>query len=223
MSLLGGTRDRAAVGLEAGASGAPSCPACGKPLFAWIEVTRPARQPLVIDRCESCGLAVGREALPLDPEAAAELLLGDRAPIEMEAPTVLRLPDAASAQALVGAESWTGLELTRAALQPTTRAAELLLPRLGLRVTGTRRLPVAGMASMWQTILNLLTFNRDFAREAATGRLRPRGGRGSAAFAIDAAVTVFAAIPVAAISVLGEGLALLAGRGGYVELRVERL
>ena len=35
---------------------------------------------------------------------------------------------------------------------------------------------------MWQTLLNLLTFHRDFASEAASGRLRPGTGRGRAAF-----------------------------------------
>jgi hypothetical protein len=217
-----GARDRPAVGLEEGAlPGAPGCPACGKPLFAWIEVERPGGSPRVIDRCESCGLAVARDALPISGEVAAEQLVADAAPTGTRGEVnSLRLANAASVQAWLGAENWAGLELGGPALQLTTRSADLLLPQRGLRLDGTHRQAGLSIASMWQTILNLLTFNRDFAREAATGRLRPRGGRGSAAFALDAAVTVLAAVPVAVISVLIEVPAILAGRGGYLELRV---
>jgi hypothetical protein len=76
---------------------------------------------------------------------------------------------------------------------------------------------------MWQTLLNLLTFHRDFAAEAVSGRLRPSSGRGRAAFCIDAAVTVLAAIPTAIIAVLLEAPAVLARRGGVIELETERL
>ena len=54
---------------------------------------------------------------------------------------------------------------------------------------------------MWQTLLNLLTFHRDFASEAVSGRLRPGTGRGRAAFWTDVVVTVLAAIPTAIIAV----------------------
>jgi hypothetical protein len=79
------------------------------------------------------------------------------------------------------------------------------------------------MASMWQTLLNLLTFHRDFASEAVSGRLRPGTGRGLAAFWIDAAVTVLAAIPTAIIAVVLEGFAVLARRGGVIEVEADRL
>jgi hypothetical protein len=79
------------------------------------------------------------------------------------------------------------------------------------------------MASMWQTLLNLLTFHRDFASEAASGRLRPGTGRGRAAFWTDAVVTVLAAIPTAIIAVLLESGAVLASRGGVIEIEAEPL
>ena len=69
---------------------------------------------------------------------------------------------------------------------------------------------------MWQTLLNLLTFHRDFATEAASGRLRPGTGRGRAAFFVDAAVTILAAIPTALLAVVLEGGALLVRRGGLI-------
>ena len=79
------------------------------------------------------------------------------------------------------------------------------------------------MASMWQTLLNLLTFHRDFASEAASGRLRPGNGRGLAAFSIDAVVTVLAAIPTAIIAVVLETGGVLARRGGAIEVQADRL
>ena len=92
-----------------------------------------------------------------------------------------------------------------------------------LLVRQFRHLARAGMASMWQTLLNLLTFHRDFASEAVSGRLRPGTGRGLAAFATDAVITVLAAIPTAVIAVLLEGGAVMARRGGVIEVEAERL
>jgi hypothetical protein len=86
-----------------------------------------------------------------------------------------------------------------------------------------RHLAAPGMASMWQTLLNLLTFHRDFASEAASGRLRPGSGRGMAAFWIDAMVTVLAAVPTAALAVLLETGAVIARRGGVIEIEAEPL
>jgi hypothetical protein len=79
------------------------------------------------------------------------------------------------------------------------------------------------MASMWQTLLNLLTFHRDFAAEAISGRLRPATGRGRAAFATDVLITVLAAIPTAIIAVLLEGGAVIVRRGGVIEVEAESL
>jgi hypothetical protein len=79
------------------------------------------------------------------------------------------------------------------------------------------------MASMWQTLLNLLTFHRDFAAEAVSGRLRPGTGRGLAAFWIDAGVTVLAAIPTAIIAVVLESAAVLTRHGGVIEVEADRL
>jgi len=67
---------------------------------------------------------------------------------------------------------------------------------------------------MMQTLLNLITFNRNFAAEALHGRLRPAQARpGPAAWFVDLAITALAAIPVAIISVVLEAGASLARRG----------
>ena len=86
-----------------------------------------------------------------------------------------------------------------------------------------RHLAGPGMASMWQTLLNLLTFHRDFASQAASGRLRPGSGRGMAAFWIDAMVTVLAAVANGGARVLLETGAVIARHGGVIEIEAEPL
>jgi hypothetical protein len=209
------------VSLERGAGAdATRCPACGEPLFAWLETSGyGAREDQIIDRCENCGLVVTRDEVP-SSERATEELLGGRA--DSGALVRVRAANAASLQAWLGAENWAALRPGGSSLQPTPRAAGLLLGLRGLLVTRVRYLAGAGMAAMWQTLLNLLTFHRDFAAEALAGRLRPTSGRGRAAFAVDAAITVLAAIPTAIIAVLLEGAAVLLRRGGVIEISARR-
>jgi hypothetical protein len=216
------TRKGRTVSLEEGAApGSARCPACGEPLFVWLETEGyGANEDQVIDRCENCGLVVVRDAVPTPDHAVDELLFGRQ---EDERGVSVRADNAASLQAWLGAENWAALRPGGRAIHPTPRAAGLLLARRGLEVRRIRHLIRPGMASMWQTLLNLLTFHRDFASEAASGRLRPGTGRGRAAFWIDAVVTVLAAIPTAIIAVLLESGAVLARRGGAIEIRAERL
>jgi hypothetical protein len=205
-----------AVGLEAGAAtDGPRCPACGEPLFVWLEIN--VNQ--VVDRCENCGLAVARDAVP-SPERAADELLRESS--GSPGGITVRASNAASLQAWLGAENWAALRPGQSAIKPTPRAAALLLGRRGLLVTRTRFPARAGIASMWQTLLNLLTFHRDFVVEAVAGRLRPGSGRGRVAFALDAAITVLAAIPTAILAALLEGGAVLARRGGVIEVFARR-
>jgi hypothetical protein len=210
-----------AVSLEAGATDdAPRCPACGEPLFVWLETLGyGAREDQIIDRCENCGLAVARDIVP-SPELAIDELLRDSE--ESDQGITVRAANAASLQAWLGAENWAALRPGDSRIKPTARAAGLLLGRRGMLVTRVRYPAGAGMASMWQTLLNLLTFHRDFAVEALSGRLRPGSGRGGGAFALDSVITVLAAIPTAILAVLLEGGAVLARRGGVIEIFARR-
>jgi len=174
----------------------------------------------VIDRCENCGLAVARDSVP-SPEEAADALLRDQR--KQSDRIAIRAANSASLQAWLGAENWAALRPGAYAVEPTPRAVSLLLARRGLEVRRVRHLAGPGMAAMWQTLLNLLTFHRDFASEVASRRLRPGTGRGRAAFWIDAVVTGLAAVPTAIIAVLLEGGAVIARRGGVIELEAERL
>jgi hypothetical protein len=217
-----GARRRRAVTLDQGAGPeTPRCPACGEPLFVWIETSGYGpREDQVIDRCENCGLVLVRGEVP-SPDDAAERLLA--AAKRRDGRVDLRCANAASLQAWLGAENWAALRPGGHGLEPTPRAASLLLARRGLEVRRVQHLVGPGMASMWQTLLNLLTFHRDFASDATSRRLRPGTGRGRAAFWTDALVTVLAAVPTAIIAVLLEGGAVLARRGGVIEIDAERL
>jgi hypothetical protein len=216
------TRHGRTVSLEQGAApGSARCPACGEPLFVWVETKGyGAREDQLIDRCENCGLAVPRNAVP-SPDGAVDALLFGRE--ESESGVAIRVDNAASLQAWLGAENWAALRPGGHGMKPTPRAIRLLLARRGLEVRRIRHLIRPGMASMWQTLLNLLTFHRDFASEAASGRLRPGTGRGLAAFWIDAVVTVLASIPTAIIAVILETGAVIARRGGVIDVHADRL
>lgn len=216
------TRHGRTVSLEQGAApGSARCPACGEPLFVWVETEGyGAREDQLIDRCENCGLAVPRNAVP-SPDGAVDALLFGRE--ESGSGVAIRVDNAASLQAWLGAENWAALRPGGHGMKPTPRAIRLLLARRGLEVRRIRHLIRPGMASMWQTLLNLLTFHRDFASEAASGRLRPGTGRGLAAFWIDAVVTVLASIPTAIIAVILETGAVIARRGGVIDVHADRL
>jgi hypothetical protein len=178
------------------------------------------REDQLIDRCENCGLAVARDSVPSPGEAADALLQGGERRGERIA---VRADNAASLQAWLGAENWAALAPGDTDIKPTPRAARLLFAKRGLQVRRIRHLAGAGMATMWQTLLNLLTFHRDFGPQVLSGELRPGTGRGVAAFWIDAAITVMAAIPTALVAVLLEAGAVLARRGGVIEIQAERL
>jgi hypothetical protein len=217
----GRAKDRPTVPLEEGATpGGALCPACGKPLFVWVETQGwGPREDQIIDRCENCGLAVPRDHVPDAAEAAAELYgtAGNGRPHDGR--TTFRAPNAASLPAWLGAENWAALRPGDRKLKPSPMAVRLLLERRGLQVTSIRHLARPGMALMWQTLLNLLTFHRDFASEAVSGRLRPGTGRGRTAFAIDFLVTILAGIPTAMLAVVLEGGAVITRRGGVIEVR----
>ena len=135
------------------------------------------REDQMIDRCENCGLAVGRDVVPYADAAVRSAARRDGVGDGEADPR----PNAVSLQAWLGAENWAAIRPGERALEPDARSAELLLAKRGLEVRRVRHLARSGMASMWQTLLNLLTFHRDFASEAAVGpaaaRLGPRARR----------------------------------------------
>jgi hypothetical protein len=190
-------------------AGAPiPCPACGAPLYGWALVPRRFGPSRVIDRCEECGLLVTRTEGPVD--VAAELGALARGPGEYAA------PNRRSVQAGLGGTQWAAIDPTRR-LHLTPRSATLLLARLDLEV-GSIRYPRRGpnLRWMWQTLLNGVTFNLNFATELQAGRIRPHGARERIKVAIDVIVTALAGLPAALVAIPLEIASALLRRGGLM-------
>ena len=191
----------------------PPCPACGEPLFGWVVVgsRRPERPgEVVLDRCEACGLGIAH----------------DRRSVDLAPPPdgTIAAPNRRSWQAGLGAGHWAAIEPHARGVYPTPAALALLCDRAGLEPLRVRQPPLGiNQVWMWQTLLNAFTFHDNFALDVVRGRLRPGNSRGLAAFAIDALVSVVAALPVAIVSLPLELLAVVAGRGGLIEAKVRRL
>lgn len=200
------------VPLEAGAGpDNPPCPACGEPLFGWIDSRPGLRGP--VQRCESCGLGVVG-----GPAGVAEALAAlDR----LGAANGVRIADRAGFAAWIGGAGWAGLEPESRFLF-TTEAVRRLVANRDQVVASARWSPPAGITVMWQTVLNGFTFGRNVALAAL--------GRGTAAPAqrpwqrrLDALISVVVAVPAFVAAVPLELVAALFRRGAATSLRFELL
>ncbi len=206
-----GGRPTPVVPLEAGAGpDNPPCPACGEPLFGWID-ERPGLAGAV-RRCESCGLGVAGNG-----DLSGALAALDR---QTHGGTI-RIADRNGFAAWIGGAGWAGLEPERRYLF-TAEAVRRLVANRDQVVVSARWSPGTGVAVMWQTILNGFTFGRN----VALGRL----GRTEAAPAerpwqrrLDALISVVVAIPAMIAAVPLELIAAALRRAGATELRLELL
>lgn len=193
------------------------CPACGQPLYGWLQLATPAG-PALLQRCETCRLGLAG----LGPDDVANELLAEARNLP-DGRLELRVANRDSWQARLGGVNWAALE-PRRGLYPTPRALELLAgkARLSLvRVDSPRW--GTGQLWMWQTIVNAFTFNQNFATGVRAGLIRPSGGFAARLkYAMDAAVTVLATPLVLMVSVPLELIAALAGKGGVLEAVVSR-
>jgi hypothetical protein len=200
------------VPLEAGAGPEnPPCPACGEPLFGWIDERPGLAGP--VSRCESCGLGVVAA-----PGTAAEAL---RELDRLGADGVVRIANRAGFSAWIGGAGWAGLERGASYLF-TPEAVRRLLAGRDQVVRGARWAPGASVAAMWQTILNGFTFGRNVAlgavgRSAAAPAERPWQRR------IDSLISVVVAVPVLIVAVPLELIAAGLRRGSVISLRFELL
>ena len=200
------------VPLEAGAGPEnPPCPACGEPLFGWID-ERPGLAGAV-RRCESCGLGVAGE--PGDPAAAlAEL---DR----LREGETLHLPNRGGFAAWLGGAGWAGLEPGRRYLF-TAESVRRLVARRDQIVGSCRWAPGKAIATTWQTVLNGFTFGRNVAlaalgRSGAVPAERPWQRR------LDALISLLVALPALLVAIPMELAAAACGRGAAVSLKIELL
>lgn len=205
-------RQTPVVPLEAGAGPEnPPCPACGEPLFGWIDARPGLAWP--VKRCESCGLGVAGE--PGDAEEAlAEL---DR----LRRGETLRIANRDGFSAWLGGAGWAGLEPGRRYLL-TPESVRRLVAHRDQVVKAARWSPGAAIATTWQTVLNGFTFGRNIALAAL--------GKGTAVPAerpwqrhLDAFVTLAVAIPALLVAIPIELAAAAFRRGSATILRIELL
>jgi hypothetical protein len=200
------------VPLEAGAGPAnPPCPACGEPLFGWIDARAGLDGP--VSRCESCGLGVVDR--PGDSEDALREL--DR----LRDGETIRIADRAGFAAWIGGAGWPGLEPGARYLY-TAESVRRLVANRDQVVTSARWAPGAGIATMWQTVLNGFTFGRNIAL-AAFGRARPAPAEKRWQRRMDAGISVAVAIPAMLFALPIELLAAACRRGAALKLRAELL
>ena len=206
------------------------CPLCRQPLYGWIALPAAgsdasiglplddAAHERVIDRCENCGVALERDR-EIDLVAEWEAVCRPGEPGVRE----ISIPNRISLQAWIGEVGWAAIDRYPGRLLHTPASLELLALDNGHRVERTRT-PVSGRAQvwMWQTMLNGLTFHRNFAREVRAGRLRPGSGRGRLRFGMDVVVTVLGAPLVLLLSAPLELGAALARRGGELAATARR-
>jgi hypothetical protein len=199
---------RSVVPLEAGAGpDNPPCPACGEPLFGWIDARAGLAGP--VSRCESCGLGVVGEPGSAE-EALREL---DRLGAE-EATTIA---NRGGFSAWIGGAGWAGLESGSRYLF-TLEAVRRLVAHRDQVVKSARWSPGVAIAAMWQTILNGFTFGRNIALGAL--------GRGGGVPAeqpwqrrLDGLISAVVAIPALLVAVPLELIAAALGRGGAIGLK----
>ena len=189
-----------------------NCPACGQPLYGWLELDTPAG-PALLERCENCrlGLAAGLHA-----EDVANELLSEARNLP-DGQLELRIANRDSWQARLGGINWAALEPGRG-LYPTPTALELLGERTGLSLARVE-FPRWGTGQlwMWQTAVNAFTLNHNFAMRVRARELRPSGGLAARLkYALDAVVTVLATPLVLVVAIPLELIAALAGRGGVL-------
>lgn len=200
------------VPLEAGAGPEnPPCPACGEPLFGWIDARPGLAGP--VRRCESCGLGVVGEA----PNAEGALRELER----RRDGARLRIANRRSFSAWIGGAGWAGLEPDTRCLF-TVEAVRRLVAHRDRVVARARWSPGAGLALTWQTVLNGFTFGRNVAL-GALGRTAPVPAERPWQRRLDALIGVAVALPALLVALPMEGIAAALGRGSTIDLETEVL
>jgi SAM-dependent methyltransferase len=125
---------------------------------------------------------------------------------------IVAVPNLASAQARIGGDRWFHQDVPRHRVHLTPGGATALLARSGFATHRVRHVLVEQTPlGMWQTLLNRLTGERDFAFRLLKRNL-PAGGRRWR----DLAVTAIAGPLLAPVAVLAELAAGFARRGGSI-------
>ena len=152
-----------------------------------------------------------------DPAAAIRAVAGWLRP---GGSLIVAVPNLAGLQAAIGGDRWFHQDVPRHRTHFTPAGIGALLSGAGLRVVRVRHLSVEqNPLGMWQTLLNRLTVERDFAFRALKHDL---AGVSRARRARDTLVTAIAG-PLLVVPALALELAAgLAGRGGSIVIEAVR-
>jgi hypothetical protein len=204
--------DLPTVPLEAGAGpDNPPCPACGEPLFVWVEL--PVETGLA-HRCEACGLGVlSRTGTTADALADLDRGATGDGSIVYE--------NRASIQSKLTGGAWSVIGTDRA-YRFTPESIRRLVSARDQVIDGSKWMPGAGILLMWQSGINMFTFGHNLAL-GRTGRAIATPARKAWRRRLDAFITVVLAVPSMLFAVPIELLAGLTGRGGIYEIRLKVL
>jgi len=133
---------------------------------------------------------------------------------------IVAVPDLASVQARIGGDRWFHQDVPRHRTHFTRAGLVRLLERTGLRVVRVRHLLVEqNPLGMWQTLLNRLTRERDFAFRLIK---RDLGGVDRGTIARDMVVAAIAGPLLVPVALGLELTAGIAGRGGSMVVEAVR-
>lgn len=191
------------------------CPADGSKLFGWTAAHDPLDRDvrIVLDRCETCGLAVTRAESPPDVDAELDTLITERGDGSLE----LVAPNRRSFGGGIGGAQWAGLEPDLHRLHLNPEAVKLLLAKRGLDVRAVRTpFTSEGRRLMVQTFINAFTFRDNFLRNARSGRIRPAPGGENLLYRLDWLVSCLIFVPATIFALPIEALGSLFGRGSVM-------
>jgi 2-polyprenyl-3-methyl-5-hydroxy-6-metoxy-1,4-benzoquinol methylase len=196
----------------------PSPAACAVARSAGIEVVQAGVDEAQVEAASQDGIVLWHSLEHLDrPAAAMHRIAGWMRPASR---LVVAVPNLAALQARIGGDRWFHQDVPRHRTHFTPAGLVALLARAGFRVERTHHLLVEqNPLGMWQTLLNRLTRQRDFAfrllkRDLAAA---PRAERRR-----DLGVTALAGPPLVPLAILLEVAAGLARAGGSIVVVARR-
>jgi SAM-dependent methyltransferase len=200
-----------AAGLEARGID-PSPAACAAARAIGVEVSNVGVDEAEVEARSEDAVVLWHALEHFDDPAAA--LIRIRTWLRDRGELVVAVPNLASVQARIGGDRWFHQDVPRHRIHLTPAGASALLERSGYRVERVRHLLVEqNPLGMWQTLLNRLTGERDFAFRLLK---RDLGEASRAARIRDLAITLIAGPLLVPVAVLAELIAGLARRGGSI-------